>query len=99
MQSQVEIMHGAGFLTAAEAASLIGAKHVGTIHRMVKREELVGERVGTHWYVSASSLVSSVAASGVMTERVRAYCRDHSVKLEEVKKGGTRGKGKRAAAR
>lgn len=99
MKGQVEIMHEAGFVTAAEAASLIGAKHVGTIHRMVKREELTGERVGTHWYIQAASLARSVSASFVMHERVVGYCAEHSIPCEQEKKGGTRGKGKRAATR
>lgn len=93
MASQVEIMHEAGLMKASEAASLIGANHVGTIHRMVKKGALTGERVGIHWYVNAKSLVDSVASSETMVKRINEWCETNGVKLLEA----SRGKGKRSA--
>lgn len=92
MKTQVEIMHEAGFVTAAEAATLLGARHVGTIHRMVARAELEGERVGSRWYVRADSLLRSVATSSVMRHRVEVFMTNNKI---PKKKGATRGTSKR----
>lgn len=109
MATQVEIMHAAGFVTAAEAASLIGANHVGTVHRMVKKGHVVGERVGIHWYVNACSLLASVDGSPTMQNRITQFMAENGVARVYVKNqapAGTikytevkRGKGKRRSAR
>lgn len=57
MQTQEEIMHEAGYVSAADAARAVGLSHVGGIHRMAKAGHLRASRVGVHWYISAASLL------------------------------------------
>lgn len=82
--TQADIMHDAGFVTASEAAAAIGAANVGTVHRMLKAKKLEGQRLGFYWYVSAASLVATYAGTPI-AERVEKLLKEAGVK---VKKGG-----------
>ncbi len=84
--AQVDIMHGAGFVSASEAATAIGAANVGTVHRMLKQKKLTGQRLGFYWYVSAESLIAAYAGTPV-AERVEKLLKETGVK---VKNGGGR---------
>ena len=85
--TQAEIMHGAGFVTAAEAAEAIGAGNVGTIHRMLKQKKLSGQRLGFYWYVSAASLVDTYSGTPI-AERVTKMLKTLGVAPKKEKSNG-----------
>lgn len=64
-RDELELMHEAGYISAAEAAVAICRKNVSSIHRMVQRGDVGGTRVGVHWYVSVSDLLKRFNGPGV----------------------------------
>ncbi len=54
--AQTDIMHRAGYVTAAEAANAIGVTNVGTVHRMLQAKKIAGKRVGYFWFVEGQAL-------------------------------------------
>lgn len=71
MKEQEAIMAEAGFVTAAKAAEAIGASQVGTLHRAVKSERMIGARAGMHWYVSVASLLHEYRGAEPILARIR----------------------------
>jgi len=84
MKTQSEIMHEAGFFSAGEVVSIIGAKDVSAVHRMVKRGVLIAEKTaGSHWYISAASLLTANAGSPTILERIRKTAGELGVPLTQ----------------
>lgn len=86
MKTQIQIMHEAGLLTAAEVATLIGASQYSAVHRLVKAGKLVGERVlGKHWFITAESLLRANAQSPTICKRITEYCAQNGIPVATKK--------------
>lgn len=69
-KSEKELMAEAGWLPCDVAREAVGVE-LSTLHRRIGRGELVGQKVGGHWYVSAGSLLADYAKTP-LEGRVRA---------------------------
>lgn len=63
--SEQDVMQMKGWLSAMEVSKRIH-KHVSNIYRAIRKNELQGMRVGSHWYVSISSLVKYLGPAAAM---------------------------------
>jgi len=47
-------------------------KHISNVYRAIRKKELQGIRVGSHWYVSYASLVKYLGPAAAMFDLAKA---------------------------
>lgn len=92
MSEQLQIMHDAGYVSAAEAMDAIGLSQVGGIHNLVKKDRLTGMQVGRRWYVSVASLLEEYKDAPPIVSRIKALGVEAKRDTELKKKGPTNGR-------
>jgi hypothetical protein len=69
--SEADVMQMKGWLSAMEVSRRIH-KHISNVYRAIRKNELQGMRVGSHWYVSISSLMKYLGPAAAMFDIAKA---------------------------
>jgi len=69
--SEQDVMEMKGWLSAMEVSRRIH-KHISNVYRAIRKKELQGIRVGSHWYVSYASLIKYLGPAATMFDLAKA---------------------------